>query len=153
MVNALRLLLVIILLLAGRASLAVAQDQAQQAIEDRVRAFVTAFNAKDAAAIASLYTEDATLFPPGAMPITGRSAIRKFWQEGIDSGLSNITLKPTEIASSGDLAYEVGVFVASIPGKDGKRMTLAGKYIVLWKRERDGTWRLHRDIWNESPAK
>jgi ketosteroid isomerase-like protein len=25
---------------------------------------------------------------------------------------------------------------------------LAGKYVAVWKRGGDDTWRLHRDIWN-----
>ncbi|TIR04878.1 MAG: hypothetical protein E5X37_28660 [Mesorhizobium sp.] len=27
-----------------------------------------------------------------------------------------------------------------------------GKYIVVWKKGDDGTWRLHRDIWNLGAA-
>jgi ketosteroid isomerase-like protein len=30
--------------------------------------------------------------------------------------------------------------------------TVAGKYIVVWKKGEDGTWRLHRDIWNAGAA-
>jgi ketosteroid isomerase-like protein len=41
------------------------------------------------------------------------------------------------------MAYEVGRVKLTTP--DGPA---EGKYIVLWKQDADGTWRLHRDIWN-----
>ena len=30
---------------------------------------------------------------------------------------------------------------------------IKGKYVVVWKKGSDGTWRLYRDIWNADPAK
>jgi len=36
--------------------------------------------------------------------------------------------------------------------KDGARVPVSGKYIVVWQRGEDGAWRLYRDIWNMNPA-
>ena len=30
-------------------------------------------------------------------------------------------------------------------------MTPTVKYVVVWRRQKDGTWKLHRDIWNAIP--
>jgi ketosteroid isomerase-like protein len=30
--------------------------------------------------------------------------------------------------------------------------TVRGKYVVVWKKDGDGMWRLHRDIWNTGAA-
>jgi ketosteroid isomerase-like protein len=46
---------------------------------------------------------------------------------------------------SGDWAYEVGAFSASAP--DGAVLN-SGKYIVIWKRDPNGGWKIHRDIFN-----
>ena len=56
-------------------------------IDEALVKFVAAFNAGDAATVASLYTEDAALYPPGAERVDGRSAIQTFWQGAIDSGM------------------------------------------------------------------
>jgi uncharacterized protein (TIGR02246 family) len=115
-------------------------------IDDIVVKFVAAFNAGDGATVASLYSEDAALFPPGGERIDGRSAIQTFWQGAIDSGMKIDDLHATEVDSSNDIAGEIGVFILSVPGEGGVTK-VPGQYIVIWKRN-GHTWQLHRDIWN-----
>ncbi|MER8578508.1 DUF4440 domain-containing protein [Mesorhizobium sp. M1423] len=78
--------------------------------------------------------------------------MEEFWQGAIKAGMKNLTLKALEVEGSGNLAYEVGAFTLSVPSKGGAPSTVAGKYIVVWKKGGDGTWRLHRDIWNLGAA-
>jgi ketosteroid isomerase-like protein len=54
-------------------------SQPRAHIDDILVKFVAAFNAGDGATVASLYSEDAALFPPGGERIDGRSAIQAFW--------------------------------------------------------------------------
>ncbi len=115
-------------------------------IDDVLVKFVVAFNAGDSATLASLYSEDAALFPPDGERIDGRSAIQTFWQGAIDSGMKFDDVHAVEVDSRGDIAGEVGVFILSVPGDSGMTK-VPGKYIVIWKRT-GHTWQLHRDIWN-----
>jgi len=121
-------------------------NQPRAHIDETMVKFVAAFNAGDGATVASFYSEDAALFPPGAERIDGRSAIQTFWQGAIDSGMKIDKLHAVEVDSGGNIAGEVGVFVLSVPGDSGVTK-VAGKYIVTWKRT-GHTWQLHRDIWN-----
>jgi ketosteroid isomerase-like protein len=115
-------------------------------IDDVLVKFVAAFNAGDGATVASFYSEDAALFPPGGERIDGRSAIQTFWQGAIDSGMKIDDLHAVEVDSGGDISGEVGVFILSVPGDSGATK-IPGNYIVIWKRS-GHTWQLHRDIWN-----
>jgi ketosteroid isomerase-like protein len=115
-------------------------------IDETLVKFVAAINAGDGATVASFYSEDATLFPPGGERIDGRSAIQTFWQGAIDSGMKIDDLHAIEVDSRSDIAGEVGVFILSVPGDSGP-VKVPGKYIVIWKRS-GHTWQLHRDIWN-----
>ena len=115
-------------------------------IDEALVRFVAAFNAGDGATVASLYSEDAALFPPGGERVDGRSAIQTFWQGAIDSGLKIDDLHAVEVDARSDMAGEIGVFTLSVPGDSGPTK-VAGKYIVIWKRT-GHTWQLHRDIWN-----
>ena len=45
----------------------------------------------------------------------------------------------------------VGRFRQFRPDGQGGRATVPGKYMVHWKRDLNGAWRLNWDIWNESP--
>ena len=80
----------------------------QAHIDDISVKFVAAFNAGDGAALACLYSEDATLFPPGAERVDGRSAIQAFWQGAMDAGMKLDDLSATEVISRGDIAGEMG---------------------------------------------
>lgn len=130
-------------------SLALA-DPPRTHIDKTMVRFVAAFNNGDAATVASFYTEDAALLPPQAGRVDGRNAIQAFWQGAIDSGMKIEMLRATEVGARGDLASEVGGFKLLVPGESGTT-EVVGKYIVVWKRT-GHTWRLHRDIWNITPA-
>jgi ketosteroid isomerase-like protein len=49
---------------------------------------------------------------------------------------------------AGDLAFETGSLTLNATNPEGKVVPLAGKYTVVWQRDDDGVWRMHRDIWN-----
>lgn len=115
-------------------------------IDEALVKFVAAFNAGDAATVASFYSEDAAVFPPGGPRVDGRAAIRTFWQGAIDSGMKIDDLHAVEVDARNDLAGEVGVFTLSVPSDSGPTK-VSGKYVVIWKRT-GHTWQLHRDIWN-----
>jgi ketosteroid isomerase-like protein len=66
----------------------------------------------------------------------------------LDAGVKDISLTTLEVEEAGNSAVEVGVISATAPGEGDVRVTLTGKYIVVWRRDAGGNWRLHRDIWN-----
>jgi uncharacterized protein (TIGR02246 family) len=130
-----------------------AADSPRDEIEAALMTFAKAFNQGDGAAVAAHYAEDAAVFPPDSPRVDGRAKIQEFWQGAIKAGLKDLTLKAVEVHGTSDMAYEVGEVSYSAPDSSGQRKTATGKYIVVWKKDQDGTWRLYRDIWNGNPAK
>ncbi len=128
-----------------------AQDAAAGIAETSER-FEAAFNGGDAAAMAELYTPDGALLPPGAARVDGREGIAALWQGYMDAGIRDLALETVEIEAHDGAASEVGTYTLTAPDGAGGRVTGHGKYIVLWRRGDDGVWRLHRDIWNDTPA-
>ena len=127
-----------------------AQQQQQRApaeIAEAHRRLEQAFNRGDAAAVAALYTEDATLLPPGADILGGRRAAQARWQAAYDTGARNLSLGPVSVETWGDAAREIGRFTLEAPGQGGETARVEGKYVVVWKRTAEG-WRLDADIWN-----
>ena len=117
---------------------------ARVAIEAANERFMQAFAQADAARLASLYTENAQLLPPGGEIAHGWEAIRAFWQAAMDSGITAARLEIAEVEEHGDTAIEVSRY--TLLGA-GEQVLDQGKYIVIWKQER-GQWKLHRDIFN-----
>ena len=117
-------------------------------IEQRVREFEAAFNRKDAAALAAMYTEDARLLPPGGEMVSGREAIRQFWQGAFDMGVAGGGLRPQQVEARDDLAYEQSA--ATLRMQDGSEQEV--KYVVVWKRQAGGAWQMAVDIWNANTS-
>jgi uncharacterized protein (TIGR02246 family) len=118
------------------------------AIEKAILAWQNAANAKDAAAVANLYTEDATLLPPGSPSVKGRKNIQQYWQAFFDAGASDAQLRVVDVTAFGDMAYEIGAFEANLPSPQGGTARTQGKYVVIWKRQPDGGIKLLADIFN-----
>src|SRR6187200_2084713 len=118
---------------------------ARDAIVVGYTAFEQAYSAGDVATISEMYTADAELLVPEAPPIKGRDAIAKVWQMIVGTGGNTIRVNTAEVQEGGEWAYEVGAFIANAPNGD---VLNSGKYIVIWKREPTGGWKIHRDIFN-----
>ena len=126
--------------------------QVRKAIEEGNAKFGNAVRKGDGAAIAALYTEDATLLPPDSGPIKGRAGIEAFWKGGLSMGIKEAVLTTVDVSAAGDLAYEVGRFALKIQPEGKGTIEQEGKYVVVWKKGPAAAWKLHVDIWNSGPA-
>ena len=113
--------------------------------------FMDAFSRADAPGLASLYTEDAKLLPPGSPMMIGKEAIQSFWQGAMDMGIKEARLDTVEVESEGKLTCEIGKFALTVQPEGSGIVMMTGKYVVVWKNQ-DGTLKLHIDIWNADEA-
>src|SRR6516164_4840613 len=119
---------------------------AQQAEIEAVNAkWMDFFNKGDFAGVASLYTDDATAFPPGSAMVKGRAAIAAMWkkmaEQAGDPHLTTLDVKPLGASA----AREIGTF--SLKTKGANPHEVSGKYLVLWEKI-GNDWKLAADIWN-----
>lgn len=125
----------------------------RDAITAREREWSVAFIAGDAAAIANLYTEDGAQVEPAGDWRRGREAITMGMKTQLDT--LNVTARediPEEVIVAGDYVVEFGHYSYAATSKNGnKPVTGAGRYMVLWRKDADGQWRIHRDLGNEAP--
>jgi uncharacterized protein (TIGR02246 family) len=106
---------------------------AQKAQIDAVNAkWIEFFNKGDFAGVASLYTEDATAFPPGSAMVKGRAAIAAMWknmaEQVTDPHLTTLDVRPLGPAA----AREIGTF--SLKTKEPAPKEVSGKYVVIWEK-------------------
>jgi len=104
------------------------------------------FNKGDFAGVASLYTEDATAFPPGSPMAKGRAAIEAMWKKMAEQ-VSDPKITTLDVKSLGpSAAREIGTF--SLKTKGASPRELSGKYLVVWEKI-GSDWKLAADIWND----
>ncbi len=108
--------------------------------------WVAFFNKGDFDGVASLYTADATAFPPGSGMVKGRSAIGAMWKSMADQ-MTDPKVTTIDVKRLGPAAArEIGTF--SLKTKNSPPKEVTGKYVVIWERI-GKDWRLANDIWNE----
>ncbi len=134
-----------------RMEMAAASDvEAATAALDEVRtAFVDAFKAGDASKLASLFDESGFRLAPNVPMEKGRAAIEEGLKTAFEGTTArNLTLNGVDRGIGGDLAYEIGTYQVELDRASGARVEDRGKYIVLLKREADGGWKVHAQMFN-----
>ncbi|MCG2717170.1 MAG: nuclear transport factor 2 family protein [Candidatus Marinimicrobia bacterium] len=83
-------------------------------------------------------------------PITGRDTI---YQQMLANNEYILSWEPQngEVASSGDLGYTWGKYKVTAKNPDGAATCRYGKYLNVWKKQPDGSWKVLVDMGNASP--
>jgi uncharacterized protein (TIGR02246 family) len=128
-----------------------------------VRSTIEAANAKGAAAMVagdiatatSHYADDAVMMMPNAPKVTGKTAIAEMFT-GMMAGMTvkAASFTTNEVLIDGNTAIETGSYNMTLqPKPKGPEIKDTGKYMTVWKKQSDGTWKVIRDISNsDMPA-
>lgn len=94
------------------------------------------------------FAEDGAMFPAGGPVVRGKDAIRALMAPAFEDDGFSLLWEPTEadVSASGDLGYTTGRFERTVTDPDGAPATTIGKYITIWKKQPDGTWKVVADI-------
>jgi ketosteroid isomerase-like protein len=106
-----------------------------------------AYNKHDRAALQALYTDDARLMMHAAPTIAGRNAIGEFWAQDFTESNPLTLLKVTHGLQGVDMVLVHGNYEV-IDRSDGTKVGL-GRFSHIWTADRNGDWRLDRDLWFE----
>ena len=113
-------------------------------------AWSAAAASKDVEKVASFYAEDAVAYPPNEPVCVGRAAAKKVWAAYFADASFKISWKSThaEVSKGGDLGFTSGPYEASYKGPDGAAINEKGKFLCVWKKQGDGSWKAIHDMWN-----
>ena len=112
------------------------------------QAFSRALERGDAEGMAAQYVDDAVLVPPGGRMIAGRDSIRAFWTpRNPDFRTLAHSLTTDRLEVAGDVAIEVGTWRQEGQLREEAPRESAGRYLVVWRRQPDGAWKMQFDSW------
>jgi uncharacterized protein (TIGR02246 family) len=120
------------------------------------RKFLDAFKRGDKAGLIANYADDAVLMMPNEEAWRGREGLDKGFSAFLDQmSFKDGAASTTDVMVNGDLAVETGTFAWTFQTKGGPDVKDKGKYLTVWKRQVDGSWKIVRDINNSDlpPAK
>ena len=135
--------------LAPGMSLAAGQSE-EQRIRDLDKEWSAAAASKDAAKTAAFYAEDGALMPFNGPIVNGKAKIQETWAGLMAKPGFALHFEPTRIvvAKSHDMAYDIGTFELTMNDDKGKPATMVGKFLVAWKKQPNGEWKVEADCFN-----
>ncbi len=119
-----------------------AEGEAEAAIAALLLRYQELSNATAADSLATLYAEDAILVPPDAAIVEGREAIRAFWRDGIEGGITFERVRTVAHGTSGWVAGRYQLEATDEQAAD------SGKFLMTVERQADRAWRITADSWN-----
>ena len=126
---------------------------ARQAIDQANAKIADALQRADTAVMMAQYDNDAVVMMSGMPAWRGPAEIRKSGTELFQAmKFSDVKFNTTDVDVGGDYAIETGTYEMTVTPKGAKPMPDKGKYVVVWKKQADGSWKVYRDISNTDVA-
>ena len=122
------------------------RDTIRKVVEEGTRTILPPVS--DADAYARLYyAEDARVLPPNHATVTGREAISGLLRSS--GSIQEFKLTILAIEGRNDLAYVHGAYQMTVtPPGAAEPVGDEGKYLEIWRKQRDGSWKVVLDIFN-----
>ena len=111
-------------------------------------AYASAENSTDA--FMAPFEDGARLLAPDTPLAVGKDAIRAVIEEmeampGIETSWS---AEAADVSEGGDFGYTTGSYYMNLDGPDGTPIRIDGKYLTVWRRQADGSWKATADMFN-----
>lgn len=126
-----------------------------QAVKDVEAAWAKDANSKDADKWASYFTDDGSGLYPGAATLKGKAAIKAAMMSYMADPNFSLSFQSDRAmaAKSGDMVYTEGAYTMTMTNpKTKKPMTDHGKFLTVYTKQADGTWKAVADTFNSDSA-
>jgi ketosteroid isomerase-like protein len=136
--------------ISAGASLGQASEKASDALLAADAACMKVFAAKDLEKSVGFFDNQGSMLPPNAPIATGKDALTHLI--GSMFAAPDYTLSwhanKVGVARSGELGYTSGAYDFSMKDVSGKTISDKGKYLIVWKKEAHGAWKVLFDTFN-----
>jgi ketosteroid isomerase-like protein len=123
----------------------------QAEIEDRLKRHAEALARRDADGALQIFTPDAVVKPPNMEPLRGTAALREFFERTFAAmAIGEGRFFTEELYLYEGLAFHFGAYEFSTPFPRRQKLFEKGSFSIVWRRQRDGSWRYHRGILSSS---
>ena len=121
-------------------------DEARSAIDKGNQQWIEGWEKGDAALVASIFTEDGMMLGANNKAYKGQQILERL-KGGIKATGTGVkvTVTTTGLWVDGETAYETGKYAYKYQ-ENGKPAIDEGRYATIWKRQKDGTWKLFLDM-------
>ena len=121
--------------------------EVRSAIDAGNALWIEGFRNSDAELLASVFDKNGAILSSSGDRIDGPEAIRERMDVAMARfGPVETTIETMNVWVEGEIAYETGSYSYTFRPGTEEEQVVAGRYVVVWKRQADGSWKILRDI-------
>jgi ketosteroid isomerase-like protein len=105
------------------------------------------------AAFSKWFADDAVTLSNGQAPVVGRAAIAADTKWSPADYQLLWTPEGGRMSPAGDMGFTWGHYEGHFKQKDGTPGVVSGRYMTVWKKQADGSWKVALDASNNEPPK
>jgi ketosteroid isomerase-like protein len=127
-----------------------AATEASDPIAQSRNVYIDGVKSADVVKIGSIFCDDAVLMPPNETSLYGKDEAMEWWGEYFESfRVTVLSSTERDVRLIGDQAIELSTYMLAIdPVRGGDRIRDDGRWLIVWRREPDGIWRVLEMMWN-----
>jgi ketosteroid isomerase-like protein len=151
--------LLLVLIVGGIFAEGAQEENVRRIVAESLQSYAKYVSRGDAERWLALHEDGAYKMPQDA-PMFTIASVKDTQQQKYDARDAvyavDMNIEPMEIDVAGDIAYAAGTFTVDLkPRADAPPRFVEGKFLTLYRRQKDGTWKIHLDSYsnNTPPAK
>jgi ketosteroid isomerase-like protein len=119
----------------------------RQELMDADRAFARSTADKGSEGWIAWFAEDGMIVTAEGPLAKGRKAVHDLTAPFLNDPGVTFTWEPeqAEASAGGDMGWTVGSYRVQATGADGQPMERTGRYVTVWQRQADGSWKVALD--------
>jgi uncharacterized protein (TIGR02246 family) len=131
---------------------AVAAADTTAAVQAAMQAYITAAKMNDAATLAAVWATDGVYMGEGTPTLRGRSELEAFLRGAFKSARVDFNVTVDDVEAGQDMASVTGTFAETLHAHQKPPQSVAGRYLLVFRRQPDGSWKISRGMGTDMPG-
>lgn len=119
------------------------------AIERGSASWAGAMSRADLEGVTRWYERGGVVLPPGGDAVVTRASIEAHWRGLFQRYEVQFEREVEDLDADGRIGYVYGTYrIQGVDPAGADRFQVENRFIQVWRRQRDGTWRIALDVWH-----
>lgn len=121
----------------------------EQSIRETYKAWVEATNEKDIEKWSAFLATSPYFHPADSSPLVNADEITSYYERSFADPRFSLDCRQeyVDVSASGEMAWSRGQCKGTFTGPDGNEKTGTSRWLKVWIKQSDGSWRCRVNVW------